>query len=80
MCINEAYVQIIEDINENAIARIHLENDVSKVVKVGRGVRQGDTLSPKIFTAAMEEVLKNATIQGDVINIDGEQFTKLRMM
>ena len=47
----------------DATAIIHLENDVSKPIHIKRGVRQGDTISPKIFTAAMEEVFKNLDLK-----------------
>ncbi len=50
--VNEGYVQIIEDIYTDATATIHLDNDVSKPIHINRGVRQGDTISPKIFTTA----------------------------
>ena len=43
---------------------------------VNRGVRQ-DPLSPKLFTAVMEEVFKNADIS-EGINVDGENLTNLR--
>ena len=45
--INEDYVCILEYIYINAISRIHLDKNVSQIVKIYRGVRQGDTLSPK---------------------------------
>ena len=56
--INEGYVCILEDIYTDATSRIHLDSDVSEIVKISRGVREGDTLSPKVFTAAMEEISK----------------------
>ena len=44
---------------------------------VNRGVRQGDPLTPKLFTAVKEEVFKKADIS-EGINVDGENLTNLR--
>ena len=76
--IQRAYITILEDIYTDATAKVHIDNDISKTVRIERGVRQGDTLSPKIFTAAMEEIFKKADLQDQGINIDGEWLTDLR--
>jgi len=68
----------MEDIYTEATAVIHLDNNVTKPINIKRGVRQGDTISPKIFTAAMEEVFKNLDLQTRGVNIDGERVTDLR--
>ena len=43
---------------------------------IHRGVTQGDPLSPKLFTAVMEEVFKKADIS-EGVNVDGENLTNL---
>ena len=45
---------------------------------LNRGVRQGDPLSPKLFTAVMREVFKKADISKG-INVDGEDLTNVRL-
>ncbi|GFS13122.1 endonuclease-reverse transcriptase [Elysia marginata] len=55
--INETYVQILENIYRQATARMHINNLVSEEVHINRGVRQGDSISPKLFTAAIEDTL-----------------------
>ena len=44
---------------------------------MNKRVGQGDPLSPKLFTAVMEEVFKKADIS-EGINVDGENLTNLR--
>ena len=76
--INEAYIQVLEDIYTEATARIHIDQDISKPIKTNRGVRQDDTISPKIFTAAMEGIFQSFDMSDKGINIDGERITDLR--
>ncbi|GFR92551.1 endonuclease-reverse transcriptase [Elysia marginata] len=75
--INENYIQILENIYKNATARIHIDNLRSEPFPVNRGVRQGDPISPKLFTAAIEELFKKSELSNG-INIDGEILTNLR--
>ena len=58
-------------------ARIHLDKLVSTEFQIHRGVRQGDSLSPKLFTAVMEEVFKKAEIS-EGVNVDGENLSNVR--
>ena len=69
---NERYVKISESIHKGATARVRLDNHVSEPFAIGRGGRQGDPISPKLFTAVIEELLKKADLDKG-INIDGKK-------
>ena len=63
----------------NATVTIHSDNDVSKQIHINRGVWQGDTLLPKVYTAAMEkEVFKKLNLEKNRVNLDWEYLTELR--
>ena len=75
--INETYINILQNIYSQATARIQLGKLVSDEFRIHKEVRQGDPLSPKLFTAVMEEAFKKADIP-EGINVDGENLTNLR--
>ena len=77
MKINETYVNILENIYKEATARVHLDDHVSGAFQIERGVRQGDPISPKLFTAAIEEIFKKTNLK-DGILIDDEHLKDLR--
>jgi hypothetical protein len=55
-----------------------LQDQDSKPIQLRRGVRQGDVISPKLFTAALEDMFKLLDWRGFGININGEYMTHLR--
>ncbi|KAI8438500.1 hypothetical protein MSG28_010984 [Choristoneura fumiferana] len=57
---------------------IEVLSDQSTKPPLQRGVRQGDVISPKLFTAALEDAFKVLDWKGRGININGEYFTHLR--
>ena len=59
---NETYVKILENIYKGATARVYPDNHVSIPFAIGRGVRQGNPISPKLFTAVIEEIFKKKQI------------------
>ncbi|KAI8433263.1 hypothetical protein MSG28_015334 [Choristoneura fumiferana] len=50
----------------------------TKPIPLQRGVRQGDVISPKLFTAGLEDDFKVLDWKGRGINNNGEYFTHLR--
>ena len=60
--ITEIYrpITILEDIYTGAFARAHMDNQVLEEISILRGLRQGDPVSPKLFTAPVQEVFENA--------------------
>ena len=75
--VNETYINILQKIYNQATARVHLDKLVSTEFPIHRRVRQQDPLSPKLFTAVVEEVFKKAEIS-EGVNVDGENLTNLR--
>ena len=70
--------RILEHIYENATASIRLESRGPKF-PIQRGVRQGDPLSPVLFTATLEEIFRCCNFPPEAgINIDGERLLNLR--
>ena len=73
----ETYVKILENICKGATAGVHLDSHDSEPFAIERGVRQGDPISPKLFTAVIGEIFKKADLDKG-INIDGERLQNLR--
>ena len=75
--INQTYVQIPEHIYRKATASMHIDDLVSEKLQIKRGVRQGDPISPKLFSAAIETIFQAVDLDKG-LNIDGETLTNLR--
>ena len=64
----------LEDIDlHRSYAQVHnqMDNQVSEKILIIRGRRQGDPISPKLFTTTIHEVFKNAQLEQKGTNIDG---------
>ena len=59
-------------------ARIHINEQVSEEIKILKGVRQGDPLSPKLFTATIQDAFRKKELEERGLNIDGENLSELR--
>ncbi|PIK46507.1 endonuclease-reverse transcriptase [Apostichopus japonicus] len=75
---DKKYIRLVKAIYRDSSARIHLEGDKTNIFKILKGVRQGDPISPKLFTAALENAFRNLDWQSKGIAVDGEHLTHLR--
>lgn len=76
--IDSRYSNLIKFIYEHATLHVKLEEDwVTGRVPIRRGVRQGDTISPKLFTLVLEDVFGRLSWDRKG-NIDGKRLSHLR--
>ncbi|KAH7666357.1 hypothetical protein AAVH_43283, partial [Aphelenchoides avenae] len=78
--VHRRYIDLLEDVYDDCDTQITLFDKPIKI-PIRRGVRQGDTISPKLFTAALEMIfrkLKWEERRNAGINIDGRRLTHLR--
>ncbi|CAF4249111.1 unnamed protein product [Rotaria socialis] len=75
--IPKQYIRTLLNINTGCSASFRLFNN-NIAIPINRGVRQGDTISPKLFTAALEDVFRTLSWENRGIMVDGELLTHLR--
>ena len=56
---------------------VHLHKESEKI-RIKRGVRQGDTISPKQFTATLESIFRRLNWENKGVKIDGEFLSNFR--
>ncbi|MFH4984559.1 hypothetical protein AB6A40_011268, partial [Gnathostoma spinigerum] len=74
--IENNYIKLLSELNNGCSMEITLFHSPLRI-PIQKGVRQGDPISPKLFTAFLEMVFRNINWSGGV-NIDGEWITHLR--
>ena len=75
--VEEVYVRTLENIYEGSTATIRLHK-LSDKIPLGKGIRQGDTISPKLFTSVLEEIFRKLDWEEKGIRMDGEYLSNLR--
>lgn len=77
--VDSRYTELLVDIYKNATFHVRVNEDLeTERIQLNRGVRQGDTISPKLFTLALENIFKTLTWDKKGINIDGSHLNHLR--
>lgn len=70
-------IEVLKDIYQKSISRVKLESKGPEI-KIERGVRQGDPLSPKLFITVLEYIMKNLKWTRKGIFINGKYLNNLR--
>uniref|UniRef100_A0A0K0DKL0 Reverse transcriptase domain-containing protein n=1 Tax=Angiostrongylus cantonensis TaxID=6313 RepID=A0A0K0DKL0_ANGCA len=71
------YIKILRKLYKNFTTKISpFYNDIS--VDIKRGVRQGDTIPPKLFTGTLQNVMRTLEWDNMQMKIDGRQIHHLR--
>ena len=71
--IEYVYIEILKDIYTDSsvtVDRLHLHKESEKI-RIKRGVRQGDTISRKLFTARLESIFRKLNWENKGVKIDG---------
>ena len=71
------YMELLKEIYTNSSMTVHLHKACNNI-NIRRGVRQGDTISPKLFTAALESIFRRLTWKTRGLKIDDEYLSHLR--
>ena len=71
------YIEILKDICTDRSVTVHRHKESEKI-RIKRGVRQGDTISPKLFTATLESIFRRLNWENKGVKIDGEFLSNFR--
>ncbi|GBP53971.1 Retrovirus-related Pol polyprotein from type-2 retrotransposable element R2DM; Endonuclease [Eumeta japonica] len=71
--VQEKYIRILMNIYSKSTAPIRLKT-TGEEFPIEKGVRQGDPVSPKLFSAALEMIFRNLDWNKNGLNINGENL------
>uniref|UniRef100_A0A3P8U2M2 ribonuclease H n=1 Tax=Amphiprion percula TaxID=161767 RepID=A0A3P8U2M2_AMPPE len=74
--VEDNYINILKETYDGGTAQVRTDT-VSRKICVMKGVRQGDTLSPVMFTVALEEIFRRIEYETG-LNINGDRLNNLR--
>ena len=73
--VDKAYLNILRNLYSEATSVLRLHKDSEKF-KLGRVARQGDSISPKLFTSCLQHAI-NIIWENKGVRIDGEYLSHL---
>ncbi|XGW15440.1 hypothetical protein V3C99_001145 [Haemonchus contortus] len=75
--VDPCYINLLEQCNTDTFTTIRMFQRELRV-PIEKGVRQGDTISPKLFTTALNHAMLQLDWDDKGINIDGRKLSNLR--
>ncbi|KAK6749652.1 hypothetical protein RB195_001952 [Necator americanus] len=75
--VDASYVRTLANCYERCTTKIQLFHR-PLTIPIEKGVRQGDTISPKLFTAALQWIMKSLSWEERGIRVDGRFLSNLR--
>ena len=72
------YIRILKNLYNEAHAKVTTKRE-GHTFKLKRGVRQGDPISPKLFTSLLEDIFRSRNWGGKYgVSLNGSRLTNLR--
>ena len=71
----DVYIELLKEIYTNISMTIHLQKESNKI-NIKRGVRQGDTILPELFTTALESIFRRLTREARCLKTDGKYLRR----
>ncbi|VDM63872.1 unnamed protein product [Angiostrongylus costaricensis] len=75
--VDPSYIRTLSDCSRNCTTKIQFSHR-SLTIPIGKGVRQGNTISPKLFSAAPQWIIESLDWDEKGICIDGKFLSSLR--
>ena len=75
--IESRYIELLKTIYKEGYTRTTLHKE-SRDIPINKGVRQGDTISPKLFTSCLEDIFRSLNWEDSGISINGKTLSNLR--
>ena len=75
--VSTVYINIIKDIYQKSVSRVKLDR-LGPIIYIRKGVKQGDPMSPKIFIAVLQNVMRSLDWSRKGIPVGAEYLSNLR--